>query len=410
MSEIKKPVIKPIRIMIPNTMFTEEEDHSICFFCKSDDKKEIVEYIEKHPIPGLSKVIAMNEVKKYYHEIKDKKLLLKSYTHFICDASIAPQLYNVLGSTFSARNNYPVQIRFQKKLSSLQDSIQKVINSTYFHLGGKNICVKFGILSMSPEEVSQNIIVGLPHFISKLQNEWKDVHSIHIKTTDSASLPLYSKVVTDMSQYVAEQAAATTKKQSSIATSTTSSTVSINKLNISTTTTSTLEKQKIVKTNKDSVNSKIPLKTKSNLSKRSHDSIDNHIAAVVTKEPFTAVSTTNNTTTNNDTTNNDNTNNDTTTVNTKKKVVGTNKFGTTKTNTTTTTAVAVVIANNVKSITKIATDSSTSVTSSDSKITNKKSKNIVIEKKQQQVEVTTVIPPPPPSMNSQRKSTRNIKK
>ena len=51
------------------------------------------------------------------------------------------------------------------------------------------------------------MLEGVACFVSKLKNEWKDVHSIHIKTSDSASLPVYSKSTDAMLQYIAQKSA-----------------------------------------------------------------------------------------------------------------------------------------------------------------------------------------------------------
>ena len=204
-SEIKRPVIKPTRIIIPHSLFSpDEEDHTICLFCRSDDKKEIEEYLTAQPIIGVSKVLSINDVKKYHSQIKDKKSLLKAHTHFICDARIAPHLYNLLGTTFSARNNLPVQINFTKA-SALPSIITKIVSSTYCNLKGTNVSIRFGHLGMSAEQVLENMLEGVACFVSKLKNEWKDVHSIHIKTSDSASLPVYSKSADAMLQYIAQK-------------------------------------------------------------------------------------------------------------------------------------------------------------------------------------------------------------
>jgi len=200
-------VIKPTRIIIPHSLFSpDEEDHTICLFCRSDDKKEIQEYLTTQPIIGVTKVLSINDVKKYHSQIKDKKTLLKAHTHFICDARIAPHLYNLLGTTFSARNNLPVQINFTKA-SMLPSIITKIVSSTYCNLKGTNVSIRFGHLGMSAEQVLENMLEGVVCFVSKLKNEWKDVHSIHIKTSDSASLPVYSKSADAMLQYVAQKSA-----------------------------------------------------------------------------------------------------------------------------------------------------------------------------------------------------------
>jgi len=173
-------------------------------FCRTDDKKEIEEFLSAQPIIGVSKVLSINDVKKYYVQIKDKKTLLKAHTHFICDARIAPHLYNLLGSTFSARNNFPVQITFTKA-SMLPSIITKIVSSTYCHLKGTNVSIRFGHLGMSAEDVLENMLEGVTCFVSKLKNEWKDVHSIHIKSSDSASLPVYSKSADAMLQYIVQK-------------------------------------------------------------------------------------------------------------------------------------------------------------------------------------------------------------
>jgi len=200
-------VIKPTRIIIPHSLFSpDEEDHTICLFCRSDDKKEIQEYLTTQPIIGVTKVLSINDVKKYHSQIKDKKTLLKAHTHFICDARIAPHLYNLLGTTFSARNNLPVQINFTKA-SMLPSIITKIVSSTYCNLKGTNVSIRFGHLGMSAEQVLENMLEGVVCFVSKLKNEWKDVHSIHIKTSDSASLPVYSKSADAMLRYIAQKSA-----------------------------------------------------------------------------------------------------------------------------------------------------------------------------------------------------------
>ena len=40
LNDIKKPVVRPVRVKIPHTLFdTNQEDHKVCYFCKSEDKE-----------------------------------------------------------------------------------------------------------------------------------------------------------------------------------------------------------------------------------------------------------------------------------------------------------------------------------------------------------------------------------
>jgi ribosome biogenesis protein UTP30 len=215
--DVAKPVTKPTRVKIPHSLFSaDEEDNTICLFCRSDDKEAITQYLEKNPISGLTKVISINDAKKHYKQFKDKKTLLTEHTHFVCDSRIAGQLYNILGSTFSVRSDYPVQINFTNP-AQLPGLVQKVIDSTYFHLAGKNVSIRLGHTAMKPEEVVANLLEGLPFAVEKLQNGWQDVHSMHLKTNDSAALPIYSHSANEMMQYVSTQAAAIPAPASSAA-------------------------------------------------------------------------------------------------------------------------------------------------------------------------------------------------
>ena len=73
-TEIKESVIHPIRIQIPNSMFSaESEDHSVCVFCRSEDKEAIDEFLSNTPISGVKSVISLNQVKKLYSQYKEKK-------------------------------------------------------------------------------------------------------------------------------------------------------------------------------------------------------------------------------------------------------------------------------------------------------------------------------------------------
>lgn len=210
---IVNKVQKPVRVKIPHPMFSVDgDDHSICLFCKSEDKEAIESYLEAHPIQGLNKVVSMNEVKKSFKEFKDKKKLLSGHSHFLCHTSVARQLYNNLGSVFSERNNFPVQVSFEQP-SELNKAVAKAVSSSYMHLAGNNICIKLGKTSMTPTEITENIMEGIPFAVEKFQNGWSDVHTVHLKTKDSASLPIYSKHDNELLNYVKQKSAETKEKK-----------------------------------------------------------------------------------------------------------------------------------------------------------------------------------------------------
>ena len=193
-NSIKKPVLRPIRVKIPYSLFSSnDEDHNICFFCKSDDKDDIVKYIDDNPIDGLKTIVSINEVKKLYNAFKDRKKLLSEHTHFVCDARVMGQLYNLLGKVFLDRNHHPIPIDF-KETSDLPNAIMKIVDSTYMHLKGKNIAIRFGHTAMKQDKITQNIIHGLQFAAAKIPSGgWNNIQNIVLKTPDSAALPIFNK-------------------------------------------------------------------------------------------------------------------------------------------------------------------------------------------------------------------------
>lgn len=210
--EIVHPLLTPIRIDIPNTLFSIQEDHSVCFFCRSEDKESIDKFLKENPVAAIKTVISLSQVKKLYVAYKDRKKLLSEHSHFFCDASIMSHLYNLLGKVFGERNSYPAPIKL-KKITNLEGEIQKAIDSTYLRLRGKNISLRFGHTNMSPESVFQNIKVGINTTIERIGG-WKSIRSIHVKTSDSAALPLFSSLPNDLLNYVNKIANNTTGNDS----------------------------------------------------------------------------------------------------------------------------------------------------------------------------------------------------
>ncbi len=198
-----KEVVKPVRIPIPHSIFSPElQDDTICLFCRSEDKTTLDDMNGKGHSLGVSKILSIDDVKKYYKAFKDRKTLLHEHTYFVCDARVMKQLYNLLGNVFSTRHNYPVPINFDRKLD-VASSVRKAVDSTYMHLSGQNIAVRLALTAMSTGHVIENVVSGIGIAVSKLKGGWENVHSIHIKTSDSASLPIYTKLPDGMIEYIA---------------------------------------------------------------------------------------------------------------------------------------------------------------------------------------------------------------
>lgn len=203
---IGRPILKPVRIIIPHSLFSLEHDNSACLFVRSPDLKAIEEQLVKLPNKAVTKVLSLDQVIKLYSAFKDRKKLLSQHTHFLCDERIMSHLYNKLGKVFGGRHNYPVPIDLSAT-DKINNSIDKAIASTYVHVTGTNLSIRMGHTAMSVEEIVANVVQGLQCAVEKLghgkfQAGYAAVHSIHIKTNTSAALPLHAKVSSEVMQFM----------------------------------------------------------------------------------------------------------------------------------------------------------------------------------------------------------------
>jgi Ribosomal protein L1p/L10e family len=141
-------------------------------------------------------------VRKYFKAFKDLKSLITQHSHFICDANIMTQLYNLLGKTFS-NHKQPIPVAYisPEKLSL---TLTAAVSATYMKMKGKTISIRIGLTSMSPEDVIANALQGLEAACLLFDNAWDNVRCINLATSNSPSLPIYNKIPTALSAYVNE--------------------------------------------------------------------------------------------------------------------------------------------------------------------------------------------------------------
>jgi len=99
--------------------------------------------------------------------------------------------------SFSARlffnaKKQPIPVCLKRK--DLKGELERAVSSTYFHQNqGTCSSVKIGVLGQhSSAQLLQNLSTALPHVVKNIRENWDNVQSIHIKTSSSASLPIWS--------------------------------------------------------------------------------------------------------------------------------------------------------------------------------------------------------------------------
>ena len=51
---------------------------------------------------------------------------------------------------------------------------------------------------MTPSDVVANIVHGLEYAATKIPQSWKNIKSVHLKTSTSPALPIYSKISNEL--------------------------------------------------------------------------------------------------------------------------------------------------------------------------------------------------------------------
>jgi ribosome biogenesis protein UTP30 len=180
---------KPFFIEIPHTL--HDASTEICIFVK-DPKKNYKELIEKTGIPNVKKVLGIESLRNKYDRHEARRKLLQSYDLFLCDDTLSLVLRRLLGKKFLNAKRFPLPIKFTDSLAS---SIVRARDSTYMYIStGSCVNVKIAKTSMSEKEICENITFSIEKIISKIPGQFKNIKSIHIKTKDSVSLPIYNNV------------------------------------------------------------------------------------------------------------------------------------------------------------------------------------------------------------------------
>jgi len=183
--------VKPIPIPIPNSLHNENLE--LCIFTKDPQK----EYKEKFAQLGIksSKVIGLSKLRKNFKPYEAKRQLCSSYDLFLADDRIIPSLPKALGTSFFKRKKQPIPIDLK---GNIRKEIEKATKSTYLFLNGPCSAVKIGKSHLTRDQVVQNILECTELIVKKIPKKWNNIQSIHIKSTDSISLPIYNKLPTPL--------------------------------------------------------------------------------------------------------------------------------------------------------------------------------------------------------------------
>lgn len=78
------------------------------------------------------------------------------------------------------------------KKKDLKQELKDAIECTPLHLGsGACISIKVGLSNQSSKDLAANVKSIIEQATDKIPGKWNNIRSIHMKTAESISLPIY---------------------------------------------------------------------------------------------------------------------------------------------------------------------------------------------------------------------------
>jgi ribosome biogenesis protein UTP30 len=191
------PSFKPIRINIPFP-FVDLNSIRVCVFVK-DPSATYKEHFAKAGVKCITKIISISSLKRKYNTFEAKRRLCASFDLFLADSCILPLLPKLLGRTFfvSKKLPLPMELSPNSPIESATSRITDTLKATYLNMNnGPCISIKAGLSSQPPKELKDNIDAIMKRLQAVLPNGGlQNIRSIHLKTSDSPSIPVLTSTI-----------------------------------------------------------------------------------------------------------------------------------------------------------------------------------------------------------------------
>ncbi|KAJ3101660.1 Ribosomal L1 domain-containing protein 1 [Phlyctochytrium planicorne] len=174
----------PCRIPVKHSLYAE--DSEVCIFTK-DPQQDYAKMFEEKNIEAQA--ISVSKLKSKYKSQQAKVELDQSYHVFFADMKVLHLLPSALGEKLF-KKKFVLQIHSNMRFIIEVNSAK---NSTYLQLNA-GLCqaIRIGHADMTQDEIAENILYSIDTIINLVPRGWVNVTAIHLKTNESAALPLYT--------------------------------------------------------------------------------------------------------------------------------------------------------------------------------------------------------------------------
>jgi ribosome biogenesis protein UTP30 len=189
--------LKPVRMAIPHPFRgVSDEDLSVCIITK-DPQRFFKDLINPLQLSSVTKVVGISKLRSKFKPFEAKRVLCASFDLFAADTRIIPMLPKILGKTFFEKKKQPVPVNLTStNPEEIKQEIQEAVEAAYFfQTGGSNTSITIGKSSQTPEQLAANIEAVIKQLAAKLPSGLSTIRTIHVKTKESAALPIYVRDV-----------------------------------------------------------------------------------------------------------------------------------------------------------------------------------------------------------------------
>ncbi|EJD50396.1 ribosomal protein L1 [Auricularia subglabra TFB-10046 SS5] len=183
--------LKPHRIPLKHPL-VDPRSTSICLITK-DPQREYKDKLAAQSVNFVSRVVGITKLKGKFKGFDARRALLQENGMFLADDRVIPLLPSLLGSKFFQAKKQPIPVNLTAK--DLKHELERAVESTYFHQN-KGTCtsVKLGPLAapFTPAKLLDNLESALPAVVAAIKGGWDNVQNLHVKTSTSASLPIWT--------------------------------------------------------------------------------------------------------------------------------------------------------------------------------------------------------------------------
>ncbi|CAO3646768.1 unnamed protein product [Cunninghamella blakesleeana] len=180
-----KPVLIPIRHPI-QSVGTQR-----CLITK-DPQQTYKDLLISQKVKGIHKVIGITKFRKNHSSKSAKKELMDQFDIFLADQRLKPILPKILGKEFYINRCEPMYIKING--TDIQKQVLSTIHSTYMNFKkGDCYAIKISTTEQTERQAYENIIESIKTIVAELPGGVDNLRSLHIKTSNSTSLPIYEQ-------------------------------------------------------------------------------------------------------------------------------------------------------------------------------------------------------------------------